>query len=291
MAFTLRTVLAASLAAAALTAPGTAPVASAAADRPLKYVALGDSFAASPQVPPPDVSNLLCLRSLANYPHVTARMLGAGLNDASCSAASLDDLRTSQHPGTDAQYDALSSDTDIVSITIGGVDVGMVELALDCMNPDPEPAGESCAARNTQGGRDRMKAAIDAWTPRFATALEEVHRRSPRARVYVVGYGNVIRPGGCFPAQPLWDKDATYLQGTFSHLDHRLRQTARKHGAAFVDTYTPGLGHDACAPPAERHTEGWVRASAALPLHPNAQGARAIATALASAVRRTSPPR
>ncbi|GAA2436083.1 hypothetical protein GCM10010273_11330 [Streptomyces lavendulocolor] len=66
----------ASITAAVHACLGAAPVTPAAADEPLRYVALGDSFAASPQVPPPDIANLLRLRSLANHPHVAARALG-----------------------------------------------------------------------------------------------------------------------------------------------------------------------------------------------------------------------
>ncbi|ORT57133.1 SGNH/GDSL hydrolase family protein [Streptomyces sp. CB03238] len=283
-----RSFLTAFIAAGTLACLAAAPVASAELDEPLQYVALGDSFAASPQVPPPDVSNLLCLRSLVNYPHVAAKALDAKLADVSCSAATVEDLTTSQYPGTGAQYDALTSDTDIVSITIGGVDIGLVTLALDCLNLNPKPEGTSCAAQNTAGGSDKVKAAIDAWAPRFAAALDEIHRRAPHAKVFVIGYGNVIRPGGCFPTQPIWDMDADYLHGTIGHLDSRLKQAAQEHDAVFVDTYPLGVGHDACAAPANRFTEGWVRTRAAMPLHPNAKGAKAIGTTLAAAVRRAA---
>jgi hypothetical protein len=35
-----------------------------------------------------------------------------------------------------------------------------------------------------------------------AAALQEVHRRSPRADVVVAGYLTYWRPGGCYPADP-----------------------------------------------------------------------------------------
>ncbi|MEU0718768.1 SGNH/GDSL hydrolase family protein [Streptomyces lavendulocolor] len=289
MGITPRRRLTASVTAVVLACLGAAPVTPAAADEPLRYVALGDSFAASPQVPPPDIANLLCLRSLANYPHAAARALRAELTDVSCSAATVEDLRSSQYPGTGAQFDALSARTDLVSITVGGMDTGLPGLALDCLNTDPEPAGVSCAATYTAGGTDRIRAAIDTWAPSFAAALGEISRRAPHAKVAVVGYGNVIRPGGCFPAQPVWRADADYLHGVFRHLDTRLRQAAQRHGALYVDTYRLGAGHDACAAPADRYIEGWLRTRAAMPLHPNAEGARAIGTALAAAFRGTAP--
>ncbi|WP_299532513.1 SGNH/GDSL hydrolase family protein [uncultured Streptomyces sp.] len=278
---------AAGVLAAAAPVTSAAPRPPASAPAPLDYVALGDSFAAAPLVSPADPSNLLCVRSLADYPHVAAKALGARLTDVSCSAATAGDLSKPQHPGTRPQYEALNTGTDVVSITIGGNDTGLVAAALDCVNLLPEPVGSSCAARNTAGGSDKVKDGIDAWAPQFGTVLAEIRRRSPHADVFVIGYGNYIRPGGCFPVQPLWADDATYLQGAVNHLGAVLRDAAHDHGATFVDTYRLGIGHDACAAPADRHTEGFVPTDDAAPLHPNGKGAEAVGEALAAAVRVT----
>jgi lysophospholipase L1-like esterase len=283
----LRTTLAAAVAAIAMATTLAAPAAAETAE-PLEYVALGDSFAAAPLVLPIDPSNLLCLRSLADYPHVAAKALGAGLTDVSCSGATTEHLTTSQHQGTKPQLHALSEDTDIVSITVGGNDTGLVTAALGCINVLPKPLGGSCAARNTKNGVDTVKAGIDAWAPKFATTLNQIKQRAPHAEVFVIGYGNYIRPGGCFPTQPIRDVDATYIQGAVDHLSAALRTTARQHGATFVDTYSLGIGHDVCAAPADRYIEGIIPAHVATPLHPNAGGSKAIGEALAAAVSSTT---
>ncbi|MFC7791041.1 SGNH/GDSL hydrolase family protein [Streptomyces cinereoruber] len=283
MNLSLRTTLAAAVAAIAMATTLATPAA-AETTEPLDYVALGDSYAAAPFVLPVDPSNLLCLRSLADYPHIAAKALGAKLTDVTCSGATAEDFTTSQHLGTKPQFNALSKDTDIVSVTIGGNDTGLVVSALGCINFLPKPVGVSCAARNTKGGVDKVKAGIDAWAPKFVTTLKQIKQRAPHAEVFVVGYGNYIRPGGCFPTQPIWDVDATYIQGAVDHLSATLRTTARQHGATFVDTYSLGVGHDSCAAPAERYMEGLVPAHVALPLHPNANGSKVIGSALASAV-------
>lgn len=286
MKTSLRTILTAALAGAALAAPAAVPTA-AATPEPLSYVALGDSFAASPLVPPTDPSDPLCLRSLADYPHIAAKALDAQLTDVSCSGATAGHFSTAQYPGTAPQYDALTPDTDIVSVTIGGNDTGLLAATLGCVNVLPKPAGTSCAAKNTAGGTDRVKARIDSWAPAFDTALDSIRQRAPHAQVFVIGYGNYFRPGGCFPTQPIWDVDADYMQGEINHLSATLRQKAARHGATFVDTYALGTGHDACAAPAARYTEGLLPAHSAAPLHPNADGAKAIGNALAAAIRTT----
>ncbi|GAA5215835.1 SGNH/GDSL hydrolase family protein [Streptomyces thinghirensis] len=283
MNFSLRTTLAAAVAATAMATTLAVPAAAETAE-PLDYVALGDSYAAAPLVLPVDPSNLLCARSLADYPHIAAKALGARLTDVSCSGATSEHLTTSQYLGTEPQINALTEDTDVVSITIGGNDTGLVAAALGCVNLLPKPLGSSCAARNTKDGVDTVKAGIDAWAPKFDIALNQIKQRAPHAEVFVVGYGNYIRPGGCFPTQPMWDVDATYIQGATDHLSAALRTTARRHGATFVDTYSLGIGHDVCAAPADRYIEGLIPAHIATPLHPNAEGSKAIGSALASAV-------
>ncbi|MGC0373290.1 SGNH/GDSL hydrolase family protein [Streptomyces sp. SAI-229] len=284
MKTTLRVVLVAALLTGALSAVAPVTAAPAAAEPP-RYVALGDSYAAAPLVPPPDPDDPMCLRSLAGYPHIAAEALGAHLTDVTCSAATTGHLSTSQYPGTAPQYDALTPAADIVSITIGGNDADVFGEALDCVNFLPPPHGTSCAQENTAGGTDRIRARIDAWAPLFGTALDEITRRAPNAEVFVVGYGNYLRTEGCHPAQPFWKQDANYIQGVVDHLGTVLRRTAQEHGATFVDTYTLGIGHDICAAPADRYIEGLLPARPAAPLHPNAAGARAVGEALATAVR------
>ncbi|MGW5216212.1 SGNH/GDSL hydrolase family protein [Streptomyces sp. NPDC004051] len=280
----LRLALAIALSAGAVGAAASAQAAPAAAEPP-RYVALGDSYAAAPLVPPVDPADLRCLRSLADYPHITAEALGAELTDVSCSGATSKHLSTAQHPGTAPQYDALTPDTDLVSVTIGGNDTGLFDEVLGCINILPRPHGTSCAEENTAGGTDKVRARIDAWAPAFAAVLDEIARRAPRAEVFVVGYGTYFRPDGCHPAQPFWKQDANHLQSAINHLNTALERAAEEHGATFVDTRTLSIGHDICAAPADRHIEGLIPTHAAAPLHPNAAGARAVGEALAAAVR------
>lgn len=276
--------LATVLSAGTVGAMASAQAAPAAAEPP-RYVALGDSYAAAPLVPPVDPADLRCLRSLADYPHIAAEALGAELTDVSCSGATSEHLSTAQHPGTAPQYDALTPDTDLVSVTVGGNDTGLFDELLGCVNILPPPYGTSCAEKNTAGGTDKVRARIDAWAPASAAVLDEIARRAPHAEVFVVGYGTYFRPDGCHPAQPFWKQDANHLQGAIDHLDAVLRRTAEEHGATFVDTRTLSIGHDICAAPGDRYIEGLIPTRAAAPLHPNAPGARAVGEALAAAVR------
>jgi hypothetical protein len=50
-----------------------------------RYVALGDSYAAGPLIPPPNRDFPGCLKSLNNYPHLVAKDLNLQLKDATAA--------------------------------------------------------------------------------------------------------------------------------------------------------------------------------------------------------------
>lgn len=252
--------------------------------RPLNYVALGDSAAAGPLIPEQD-PNLACLRSNRNYPQAAAEVLGADLTDVSCSGARLSDFSGQQFGLLPPQYNALSEETDLVSLTIGGNDVDLVMAALSCINLLREPHGNSCEERFTEGGAtDRIAEDIDAWEPELDQALTEIRDRAPNAEIVVAGYGTYVREGGCWPVQPVWGRDADYIQGSVNLLNDALERQTLEHGGTYVDLAEASVGHDVCAPPNERYLEGLVPTSVAAPLHPNARGMAAFGTALAEAV-------
>lgn len=244
-----------------------------------EYVALGDSSAAGPLIPQQDPAAPGCLRSTRNWPSVLADRIGARLTDVTCSGAVTDDLAGSQSTfdGTQPpQADALSPSTDLVTLSIGGNDVELVDVAVACVNLLPQPVGTSCRDELTAGGRDRLAERIDAYAAEFAAALDLISERAPGARVVVVGYGTYIQRGGCYPDQPIWARDADYLQGSIHRLNVLFAREAAEHGASFVDVETPSVGHDACAPSRARWFEGVAATGPAAPMHPNARGMAAI---------------
>ncbi len=241
------------------------------------YVALGDSFTSGPGIPP-TVSEE-CGRSSSNYPTLVSEVLNVSrFIDVSCGAAVSTDFTESQSTfrgvGVPPQYDALTPDVDLVTVGIGGNDIGLVQLAVGCINLLPPPDGQSCAVTNTASGSDRVDATIDAFGPRYGTITQEIRDRSPNAKIVFVGYPTAIRDGGCFPDQRMWPQDATYLQDKLDRLNDAMRRNAQDAGAEYVDLAGSTVGHDACAEPEERWMEGLSPVAEAIPLHPNAAGHR-----------------
>jgi lysophospholipase L1-like esterase len=252
---------------------------SAQAAEQIDYVALGDSAAAGPLIP--NQSDLACLRSDNNYPAVAAKALGAKLKDVTCSGATAAHFTGWQFGTVPPQFNALNAGTDLVSITIGGNDVSLVQAALGCVNLLPEPLGSSCADKMTAGGKDQLGTAIAAWAPKLGQAIEQIKTRAPHAKIVVAGYATYIQRNGCWPLQPIWARDANYIQGSVNKLSAAMRDQAVAHGATFVDIAAVSVGHDTCA--ADRYIEGMIPTSAAAPLHPNAKGMAAFGAAVAAA--------
>lgn len=250
------------------------------------YVALGDSAASGPLIPN-STGTPGCLQSDANYPHVLARLIDAAtFVDVSCSGARSENITvTPQQTNSGSipiQLDALSQDTDLVTITIGGNDVDLVAAARGCVNFSPEPNGESCADALTAGGNDSIADAIAAAAPKWGDVLDAIADRAPNAEIVVVGYGTYVQPGGCYGTQPVWARDADYLQASVDRLNDALAAEARSHDAKFVDVRPVSVGHDACATPDQRYLEGVVPANPAAPLHPTAAGMEAFAQVIAA---------
>lgn len=242
---------AAVLAVAPTHAPGSArPLSLVAVDR---YVALGDSFTAGPLIPQV-VPALGCVRSTHDYPVLVAAALEArSLTDVSCSGADTTDLRNPQATGfavVPPQLSALSADTDLVTLGIGGNDFGVYRrLVSVCPRVRAlDPGGAPCRAHFRGPGGNRLLAAVERTGARLVRAVAQVRARAPRATVLVVGYPRVApRRGTCPSVLPFADGDYRFADLVERRLNAALRAAARGGGALFVDTYAASRGHDACA--------------------------------------------
>lgn len=275
-------------AAGALTSASAASAADA-ADSGGNYVALGDSYTSGPLIP--IQSGGLCLRSNENYPALTAADLGYSLDDAGCAGATTDNMAQDQTDlGTQInapQLDSLTSGTSLVTLGIGGNDIGFIDIIETCAAASLiDPFGDPCTEHYTPGGTDRLLAAIRATGPKVAAVLQEIHQRSPHAAVYVVGYPDILPEDsdGCWPIVPIAYGDVAYLRQTETELNAMLAGEADANGATYVDTYTPTIGHDVCQPVGVTWVEGLIPTSPAAPFHPNALGEAAMAKALETAI-------
>ncbi|WP_327721814.1 SGNH/GDSL hydrolase family protein [Streptomyces sp. NBC_00490] len=266
------------------------------------YVALGDSYTSGPKIPRQSGTPAGCERSDHNYPAVVAHQLGVtatDFRDVSCSGATITDLTAPQKTsnGTNpAQLSALSTRTRLVTLGIGGNDIGFGSTVTKCVTmgamygaigsdrvfSDDAP----CKKQYVDGGADEVAQKIQASGRQLSATLAEIERRAPKARVYVVGYPAILPADGkgCGRELPLAPGDATYLHDKGQQLNTMLSRQAEAAGATYVDTYSPSVGHDACSAEKTRWIEPLRPSRPAAAVHPNAQGEQGMADAVLRAI-------
>lgn len=246
----------------------------------LNYAALGDSYSAASGVLPVDTSNLLCLRSTANYPHVIAARTGARLTDVTCGAAQTKDFTQPQYPGVAPQTDAVTANTDLVTMTIGGNDNNtFIGAILACGTAGVLSGGKGSPCKDLYGST--FDDAIDTNTyPALKSGLRSVRGKAPDARVAVLGYP-WITPAkadpSCFARLPVASGDVPYLHALQAHLNAVVRRAAEETGATYVDFSQASEGHDACQAVGTRWIEPLLFGQNIVPVHPNALGEQRMA--------------
>ncbi|HXR30342.1 MAG TPA: SGNH/GDSL hydrolase family protein [Solirubrobacterales bacterium] len=256
--------------------------------RAASYVSLGDSYAAGPFIPSP-IPPFGCLKSDHNYPHLAAPAIGGPLRDPSCSGARTDHMTQPQNVEIDGpnppQFDSLEAGTEVVSLSIGGNDIGFSEIAQSCvtLNPFQTP----CRDKYTAGGKDQIAERIAATAPKVAAVLQGIHARSPEARVYLLDYPAIFPPTGfgCWPQMPIGYGDVPYLRDKQLQLNSMLANQAAANDATLVPWYQASIGHDACKSPFVRWVEPLVPNNPSAPIHPNLAGMKGAAAVLVAAVK------
>lgn len=194
------------LAAAALLATVLPGAASASAVP--SYVALGDSYTSGPLIPDQTGNPAGCLRSTHDYPALVAAAPGAAsFSNVSCVGVTTADMTGPQQValGTNPpQLNALPASTTLVTLGIGGNDIGFANVVISCTSLSlTSPFGSPCKNHYTAGGTDQLALAISQTAPKVAAVLAAIHHKAPSARVLVVGYP-VVLPGtghGCWPTR------------------------------------------------------------------------------------------
>jgi lysophospholipase L1-like esterase len=259
----------------------------AAGARAANYAALGDSYAAGPLIPnqlPP----YGCLKSDHNYGHLAAPSIGFTLRDPSCSGAKTNHMTEQQNVElgpNPPQFNSLDAETKVVSLSIGGNDIGFSEVAQSCitLNPFATP----CKDKYASGGHDQLAERIEQTAPKVAAVLQGIHARAPSARVFVLNYPAIFPETGfgCWPQEPIGFGDVPYLRSTEQRLNAMLATQAAANGATLVDWYKASIGHDSCKSLSTRWVEPLIPGELAAPLHPNKAGMQGAATVLIAAAK------
>jgi lysophospholipase L1-like esterase len=217
----------------------------------------------------------LCARSTHNYAQLVAASLGMTLDDVSCSGATTENVAMVAQLGNPLQIKAVTPDTRLVTITIGGNDVNYALSLSACGNDGSQ--GRSCLTSGDVN-RDTVAGLLENVEGKLTTMLKAIQAAAPDARVYLVGYPMVLPDPAipCSPDVPMQAGDAEFLGQVGAKLQAAFVAAAAAAGVHFVDVYTASRGHDACAPPDQRWIVGQATPGSTA-YHPNALGMSAQA--------------
>lgn len=243
----------AAVAAAVLTLGLAVPAAAAGAN----YVALGDSYSSGVGAGNYISDGTSCDRSTLGYPYLWYQQHSvSSFKFEACSGAKSTDVLNNQ-------ISALSSSTSVVSISVGGNDLGFAQIMEDCnLYSDSTCVNEINAAETT------AKTKLPGW---LDNVYSQIKSRSPNAKVVVLSYPR------------FYDMNAWYCPGLSSTkrskineganvLDGVIQTEAGKYGFSFADVRSSfANGHEICDYGSEwLHSIDWSDITQSY--HPNSSG-------------------
>ncbi|CUR56458.1 putative Lipase 2 [metagenome] len=218
-----------------------------------RYVALGDSYTAAPLVPELEPATG-CFRSTRNYPALLVDLVTIDTSvDRSCSGADTPDLTRAQTTvagRVPPQLAAVSPDTDLVTLGIGGNDFGvfatLIGVCTDLRRQDP--TGSPCRHAMDDDGHDRLLTSLGRTQVRVTAAIRRIQRTAPEATIVVVGYPQIVpAQGTCPELLPLADGDYAYAHSVNHTLTLALHQAAAMTDSVYADVWSASEGHDICS--------------------------------------------
>lgn len=249
-----------------------------------EYVALGSSFAAGAGLGPLEPgSPLLCARSVNGYPQQLARLRGLAIVDMSCGGAMARHLLRGGQVFQGPQIRTISPATRLVTITVGGNDVGYVgDLSLLAARKAKSPFGWLVRTlwKGPKSPHERDYAGLQE---QLQATLKAVRAQAPGATIVVATYPALVPRAGTCARIGLTDAEAALMREVGDRLAETTRSAARDGGALLVDMHIEGAANNACS--AAPWTSGWPSANGA-PFHPTQLGAEATAHAISESLAR-----
>ncbi len=259
---------------------------------PKKYVALGDSYSSGQGAGNYDPSTVVpnnntCYRSANAYPqalnrdpHSPFQLEPNGF--VACGGAETPVIENSWS-GTnldeDPQGQVLSNATELVTITIGGNDIGFGDVIKGCF-----------AIVNCQSSVDDALADIGTLAPKLDAVYRHILTEAPNAEVYVLGYPPIVvedENNLCLSTSqigyPAILANKTKMRTVLDELNTTISTTVGNvhdddpsiHYVDADEVDSPFSGHDVCA--GEPFFNGLITQDTTESFHPSEKGQRAFA--------------
>jgi GDSL-like Lipase/Acylhydrolase family len=207
-------------------AVATAPAATGADN----YVALGDSFSSGVGTGSYTLSSS-CRRGVFAYPWLIAQQRAdTSLTFVACSGATTASLMSSQ-------IGSVTAATTIVTVTIGGNDIGFSDLIVECTLSD-------CSAE-----LDSARASLaTVLSPRLNTVYSAIRSRAALgATVIVLGYPRLFSTAGCFGTLGISATERAKANLLADDLDTLTGALAGGAGVTYQSARDRFIGHAVCS--------------------------------------------
>lgn len=235
-----------------------------------RYVALGDSYSAGAGSGSYIADGTPCYRSSRAYPVLVGLARGLDVTQQSCSGA-----RTSDIAG---QAQALTSNTSLVTVTIGGNDIGFADIITACAKPGwmADCAGE---IRRAEG---KVNTELPGG---LRASFAQIRAKAPSARVEVTGYPHLFNGRDCSLLTFFSADEMDQLNRGTDQLNAAIRAQAVAAGFRYADPVPPFRGHAVCdSAPYINNLRPQLLVES---FHPNANGQRTYADTIGSGAATT----
>lgn len=222
----------------------------------VNYVALGDSYSSGVGAGSYVTASGACERSTKAYPQLwTNSHSPASFVFAACSGASTGDVIANQlgplHPAT-----------TLVSISIGGNDIGFSTVMTDCVL-----YSTATCVNDVNGAENQARAVLPG---RLDAVYSAIRSRAPNAQVVVLGYPRLYHVGIWY-CVGLSDTARSKINQGADVLDGVIATEAAKYGFHFADVRPNfAAGHEVCDSNPWLHSVDWDNLGQSY--HPTAAG-------------------
>lgn len=242
------------------------------------FVTLGDSYAAG--IGAGSYYEETCHRSYKAYWALLEQQLASGY------VSQLDDFQACSGDKTgdvlDDQLERLNRDTGLVTLSIGGNDLGFSTVVKNCIKPGGTSCKESIASHFEGSDLRALEGKLDK-------VYRAVRAKAPNALVLVIGYPELVPRDHIDGCGAMDDTDAPYLHDAATKLNNVIDATVGlRPKFKFVGVVRAFLGHSAC----NKGATDWINgispglAGGDGSFHPNVLGNRAIAARIKAAAPR-----
>lgn len=251
----------------------------------IPYLGLGDSYTSGQgawnYLSGTDTSTNHCHLSVHSYPlRLNSDLFSSSGHSVACSGARMHDIAnrspryTGQSedqrsvaerqangsethilhdftPGYLAQQDFVTAyQPGIITVQIGGNDVGFKDILMRCMSPlasiiPPVLNPNDCYA--SYEDRLEVEQTINRYYKQWVNLYRQLQQASPNSKIFAIGYPQIVTNGRCGLNTPLSAGDIDFARHTTQYLNGVIQKAARAAGVYYVDISDSLAGHELCS--------------------------------------------